>query len=250
MKRKVKEGIVWLEFEVFQPFPEIQHAIILRHGGVSQGSFSSLNLSRSGGDQLEPVLTNFAKVKTILTLPETLSAYQVHGNVVHTVSQAGGDLTGDGLITVRPELALMVTHADCQGTLFYDPRQRAIAAVHCGWRGSTLNIYAETVQRMVKEFGTNPSDLRVGISPSLGPFHAEFIHYRTELPESFWPFESRPNHFDFWKISEKQLTDLGIPLPQIETARLCTYANPEDYYSYRRCKERGGHISLIAMRDR
>lgn len=249
MKRKVKGGIVWLEFEIFQPFPEIQHAIILRHGGVSQGSFSSLNLSWSGGDQMETVLTNYAKIRTTLNLPQSIRAYQVHGKVVHTVSEPNPDLTGDGFITANRELALMVTHADCQGTLLFDPRKRVVAAVHCGWRGSTLNIYAETVQKMVNEFGTRPCDLRVGISPSLGPLHSEFIHYRKELPESFWPFETRPNHFDFWNISEKQLTDLGIPPHQIETARLCTYANPEDYYSYRRCKERGGHVSLIAMRD-
>lgn len=248
MKRKVKEGITWLEFEIFQPFSEIQHAIILRHGGFSQGSFSSMNLSRSGGDSVEDVALNFAKAKQTLQLPPIAKAHQVHGKEVHAVSEADNDLVGDALATDRSDLALMITHADCQAALFYDPVKRAIAAAHSGWRGSVQNIYQATVETMQQTYGTNPKDLHVGISPSLGPFHAEFIHYQTELPRHFWKFETKPAHFDFWKISEMQLVEAGVPLQQIEVSRLCTFANPEDYYSYRRCKARGGHASLIALR--
>ena len=249
MKRKVKEGIVWLEFEIFDPFPEIQHAIILRHGGFSQGSFSSLNLSRSGGDAEAQVKANFKHIKQILNLPEVVQNFQVHGNEVHAVESPIEGLNGDGLISQAKNLSLLVTHADCQAALFYDPIQKAIAAVHSGWRGSVQNIYAETIRKMGVNYGTNPADLRVGISPSLGPFHAEFIHYRTELPSPFWNFETKPNHFDFWKISEMQLQEAGVLKDNIEIARLCTYANPEDFYSYRRCKLRGGHASFIALKN-
>lgn len=248
MKRKVSEGITWLEFEIFAPFPEIQHAIILRHGGFSQGSFSSMNLSRSGGDDESQVIANFSKIKSLFNFPYLVQANQIHGRDVHHVTEHRRDLVGDGLITQERELPLIVTHADCQAALFYDPVKKAVAAVHSGWRGSVHNIYAQTIQKMESHFGTDAKDLHVGISPSLGPFHAEFIHYQTELPQAFWKYQIRPNHFDFWQISEMQLKEAGVPINQIEIARLCTYSNPEDFYSYRRCKLRGGHASLIALR--
>src|SRR5262249_42507527 len=98
----------------------------------------------------------------------------------------------DGVMTATPGVSLMMRHADCQVALFYDPKNHVAANIHSGWRGSVVNIYGEAVQYMRQAFGSQPSDLLVCISPSLGPDEAEFIHYRSELPEEFWSFQVRP----------------------------------------------------------
>src|SRR5690606_29333339 len=104
----------------------------------------------------------------------------------------------DGMMTAQEGTGLLIRHADCQAAIFYDPKRRVIANIHCGWRGSVQNIYQKTVTQMEERYGTRARDLFVCIGPSLGPYHAEFIHYKEEIPPSFWAFQVRPNHFDFW----------------------------------------------------
>ncbi|MFI5344380.1 MAG: polyphenol oxidase family protein, partial [Chlamydiales bacterium] len=153
----------------------------------------------------------------------------------------------DGLICKTAGISLMMTHADCQIALIYDPIQHIVSNIHCGWRGSVLNIYAEGINMLKTRFGSNPADLLVCISPSLGPDEAEFINYRHELPEEFWPFQVRPTYFDFWSISEYQLQAAGILPHHIEMARLSTYSNSHDFFSYRRDKITGRHATCITL---
>lgn len=138
-------------------------------------------------------------------------------------------------------------HADCQAALLYDPVQKAIGNVHCGWRGSILNIYEEVVMQMNALYGSQPRDILVCISPSLGPMAAEFIHFKKELPESFWKYQVKPTYFDFWEISKRQLLEVGILEKNIEIAGMCTYTNQKDFFSYRRNKLTGHHGTCIAL---
>ncbi|MBX9642076.1 MAG: polyphenol oxidase family protein, partial [Mycobacteriaceae bacterium] len=172
-----------------------------------------------------------------------------HGKSIAVIDEHSPEevVNYDGLITSTPGVTLMMRHADCQIALFYDPKNHAAANVHAGWRGSVANIYAETVQQMQQVYGSYPSDLLVCVSPSLGPDEAEFIHYRSELPEEFWAFQVRPTYFDFWSISEFQLQAAGILPHHIEVARLSTYSNPHDYFSYRRDKKTGRHATCMTL---
>ncbi len=172
---------------------------------------------------------------------------QVHGTTIHEVSTSGHIGEGDALILTKPGTAALIKHADCQATLFYDPINHFAAAAHCGWRGSVQNIYAKVIDRLVY-LGASPQDLKVAISPSLGPSNAQFIHYKDELPPSFHKHQVVPLYFDFWAISKEQLTDAGLLPQNIEMARICTYANPLDYYSYRRDPtEANRHGTIIAL---
>lgn len=202
MIEKEKNGLRWLEFELF---PELKHAILLRNNEALSETFSPF-----------------------------VFCHQCHGKEVHAVDSSTQTLLkGDALSTNQPGFGLRIAHADCQAAIFYDPIKKAIANVHCGWRGSVQNIYLETVQHMKERYGSNPKDLLVGISPSLGPQHAEFIHYETELPPHFWKHK-KGNYFDFWAISKEQLEESGVH--HIEIASLCTYKNEQDFFSYRRDK--------------
>lgn len=249
MRRKHKDGIQWLEFELLADIPNLVHAVFLRHGGVSQGPFASLNMGLGTSDNPVHVRENRKRVKSVLSVDRLISASQVHSDrVVHIDTPDPLNVgKADGLITQIPDIGLMIEHADCQAAIFYDPQHRALANVHAGWRGNVQNIYAKTIGQMRDAFGTSPQDLLVCISPSLGPNWGEFKHYREELPEQFWKFQVQPTYFDLWAIARMQLEECGVLPEHIECASICTRSHPEDFFSYRREKIHGNHATIAAL---
>jgi len=229
MLKREREKIKFLEFELFQEFDALIHGCFMRDTGTDHHSIQTA-LSRTQ----QP--------------PTIVSGHQVHGTQVYVVENNSlPPPECDALITNVPGLALMIKHADCQAALFFDPINRAIGAVHSGWRGSVQNIYQTTVEAMQREFGTQPEELRVAISPSLGPDASQFINYKTELPEEFHPFQYKPLYFDFWEISRMQLTRAGVRKEHIQIAEMCTVANPDKFFSYRYDKTKERNATLIGL---
>lgn len=251
MQLKEKSGLKWLEFDLLSDLPDLKHAVFLRQGGTSLGKFDSLNLSLSVGDSQENVEANLKKAADLLELPQIISSKQCHGKVINEIfpTTSFKNIQGDALTTSHPEIGLMINHADCQAAIIYDPIRRAIANVHAGWRGSAQNIYAETIEFMKATYRTDPKDLIIAISPSLGPQNAEFINYRQELPEFFWQFQIKPNYFDFWAISTWQLRQCGVLAHHIEIAQMCTYADHANCFSYRRENITGRHGTIVALKS-
>lgn len=194
------------------------------------------------GDDHVNVTQNREIVKTALGLSSLVSAKQVHGNRVVCINNGireDVELDGyDGLITNQPGLGLMIQQADCQAVLLFDPVCKVVGALHNGWRGSVINIISSGINSMVHHFGTDPADILASISPSLGPCCSEFVNYKSELPGSFNSFMVADNHFDFWRISKKQLMDCGIQKNRIWTSSICSCCHP-DYFSYREASRNG-----------
>jgi YfiH family protein len=249
MQRHARNGLEWLEFDLLAGIEALKHAVFLRQGGQSQGYFNGLNTSFDVGDVKSAVQANLARIQLEISSGKLFWAKQCHGtHIAHIQNNSSQESSNcDALATQERNLTLLIKHADCQATIFYDPINHAVANVHAGWRGSVLNIYANTIAWMQKRFGSKPSELLVCISPSLGPQEAEFIYYQKELPEEFWQFQVRPNYFDFWAISQHQLQQAGILAHHIETACISTYPNPQDYFSYRRDKITGRHATCVTL---
>lgn len=248
MIRVEQNGLHWLEFELLSECSEITHGSFTRHGGFSQGAFSSLNLGKVGDSSID-IQRNLQKVTEALSIPYLFSGKQCHGKTIAAVNPSTIHTLPacDGLTTKSPDIALMILQADCQAAIFYDPINRALANVHCGWRGSVQNIYHETIRHMRDLYHSKPENLLVCISPSLGPQNSEFVHYRTELPESFWDFQIKPTYFNFWAISEWQLAQAGILPHHIQIAKIDTYANNDDFFSYRRHKQCGLQATICCL---
>jgi YfiH family protein len=221
MIEKNNNGISWLEFELLTE-AKLKHGVFL----------SPLNLRSCNLPQ------------AILDIPSLVTGKQSHGKDVKLITHGEDNPSCDSLVTEVPHIGLMIRHADCQAGILYDPVNHAVANVHSGWRGSAQNIYAKTISFMKKRFHTNPRDLLVAISPSLGPESAEFIHYRHELPEHFWEYQIKPNYFDFWEISRCQLTTCGVLPHHIQIAQIDTFSDHERFFSYRRngTQERNGTV--------
>lgn len=248
MLRKKDQGVEWLEFELLADQPRLKHALFLRHGGCSENPYDSLNVGGGSGDNPHAIARNRKKIGRLLGVETLISAHQVHGAEVGHVVTRDFSGTCDSLVTHQKEIGLMIKHADCQAAIFYDPLKHVIANVHAGWRGSVQNIYGKTVDFLRKTYGSKPENLLVGISPSLGPACAEFIHFQQELPEHFWKFQVKPTYFDFWAISRAQLHEAGVLAHHIEIAEICTYSQKEDFFSYRRDKVTGRHATVVVLK--
>ncbi len=59
---------------------------------------------------------------------------QVHSNTVRPTSEASDATEGDGLVSNADGVLLGIRTADCLPLLLLDREQRAVAAVHAGWR--------------------------------------------------------------------------------------------------------------------
>jgi hypothetical protein len=239
MKTAERGSVRWHRASLLDGLP---HGMFCRSGGVSGPPFASLNLSFGVGDRPEHVAANRQRLKQCLGIKHLASAVQVHGGRVLMVEDIWQDIEyegADALITRQRGVGLLIQQADCQAVLLHDPARDVIAAVHNGWKGSVLNIIAATVRLMREGCGSNPSDLRAVISPSLGPCCAQFVNWRRELPASLHRHQSGENHFDFWKISQEQLIEAGVPAAQIETVGICTVCK-HDFFSYRRAVREQG----------
>ena len=177
----------------------VPHGLFTSAGGVSSGPFAALNPSFHVGDREDNVRSNRAAAARALGLSRLVSVHQVHGDRVLVVEAAHAAIEPagyDALISNLPDTGLLIQQADCQAILLEAPNGQAVAAAHCGWRGSVLNIIATTVAALCTTFAVRPDSLRAVISPSLGPCCAEFIHYRTKAicflyPQFFSPSNNR-----------------------------------------------------------
>ena len=246
---------------------DLVHAFTTRAGGVSEGAYASLNMTRSRGDSAEHVATNRTRVRQALGLDYLAFAIQVHGNAVVRVDAAprGDQAAGeaDAMITDRPGIGLVCQTADCTPILLFDPKRRAVAAIHSGWRSTVLDIAGETVAALVREYGTGPADLIAAIGPSIsaanyrvGPevvvqFEAIFADTAGILIS---PDEEGGARLDVGEACRRQLIAAGIPARQIERSDLCTYAEEPRLFSARRAHHRGqsgvfgGQAGIIGLR--
>lgn len=239
----------WLEYDILSKFDEFIHATFTRHGGISQEPFNTLNLSISCSDVRDHVLINREAARRELKLSRICYAKQEHGKKVTrvTLQNLSEIPASDALITNLKDVGLAMTHADCQAAIFLDPITESFGVVHAGWRGLAQNIYLETVSSFQKEFGTDPSNLYVAISPALCSQHAEFINFKTEWPKEYWNYQVKPQCFDLREIAKNQLLDAKIPESHIEISDICTFENERDYFSYRRNKKTGRNGTIAGF---
>ena len=240
-------GLKWLEFELLSEYPVI-HGCLTRHGGCSMNLFESLNFSTQSGDSSKNVRENMQRLGNTIKIPDFVMPSMRHQADIVSISHPSQDRPiCDAISTRKPNIGLMISQADCQAAIFYDPVNHVLANSHCGWRGNVHNIYRSTIMHMQKTYNSKAKDLLVCISPSLGPDYSEFIHYQDELPKSFWKFQVKPNYFDLWSISEWQLTQEGIQPDHIQIAKIDTYSCGEDYFSYRRSNICGRQVTVCAL---
>ncbi len=252
-----KNNLQFLTFSKLSTFDDIRHGIFTRNNGISSGNSNSLNVGLSVGDKKKSVVNNRKTIARCMDTRELVFSNQVHetgilifkkDNEKRSSEADAPPLSGDAMITDIPGKSLAIQLADCQGILLFDPQNKVVANVHSGWRGSIKNILGACVEAMKNEFGCRPENIYAGISPSLGPCCAEFIHYHQEIPEAYWCYKNASDYFDFWKISWHQLVNAGLLPQDIEISNICTKCNSHLFFSFRKKNQTGRFVSVIGLK--
>ncbi len=260
MKRHQHNGIAYYTFESLDRFDELIHAITTRHGGISVGRYSSLNLTTGTGDDPAAVGENLERVCAALNLrrADLVSPNQRHTANVRRIEQTdrGQVYTGyDVFVTNQPGVPILLRYADCTPVLIYDPVHRATAVVHSGWRGTVQGATRAAVEALGREYGSRPADLVAGIGPSIGPCCYEIgeevanaVRAAFDRADELLPVRSGKSrrHLDLWAANQRWLAEAGVR--QIEVAGLCTACRVDEFYSYRIEGKTGHFGAVMALR--
>ncbi len=247
------------EFEHLKNQSDIVHGIFSRTGGASTGPFKSLNIGINSGDDQKTVDKNRDIIRRAMGIKSFVFLNQVHKDSIKVLKKDEMALskkklfkietyTADAIITDIKDVSLVIQVADCQAVMLYDLKNKVIANIHSGWRGSIKNIIGKTVDKMIFVFGCQPEHIMAGISPSLGPCCSEFVNYTDEIPPVFWTYKNQDkDYFNFWEMSLDQLMEKGLKKENIKNMEICTKCNTERFYSFRGEKKTGRFASVISM---
>lgn len=229
-----------------------------RRGGCSAAPYESFNLAHHVGDSASAVAGNRDILASALPAGVTLSwLTQVHGTAVVEAGQGGHYPVADAQWSRRPGAACAVLTADCLPVLLCSASGDVVAAAHAGWRGLLAGVLEATVAAM----NTSPDQVLAWLGPAIGPaafevgpeVREEFLATAHPAVESavaacFTPSPGHPGHCfaDLYALARVRLRALGVT--RVFGGGLCTYSDPERFYSYRRDGQTGRMASLILLR--
>lgn len=275
-----------LRSEALSQLPWLVHGFSTRIGGVSEAyGGHALNLGYTAEDSRANVERNraafFRELGTVRREGKpwaVISLRQIHSSAIHAVGERPRHiLAGDGLITTRRGILIGIRTADCLPILLADKKQRAVGALHAGWRGTLARIAEKGVGEMRRQYGSRPQDLVAAIGPGIHrccyavgeevreQFASQFA-YADALFEEVFDSEAlhlkypllflnqrapghgeppRSLHLDLAEANRRQLLEAGVPEKNLTISELCTACRTDLLFSYR--KERGVTGRMVAV---
>jgi YfiH family protein len=252
-----------LQVRSLASLPAVRHAFFTRAGGVSRGVYASLNAGVGSADDPQLVAENRARMAEALGVgPDRLvSIYQVHSPDVvvaeepwHTDQRP----RADAIVTRRPGLAIAASTADCGPVLFADAAARVVGAAHAGWRGALAGVTDATIEAM-ERLGAHRARIVAAIGPMIrqpnyevGPEVVD--QFLSEEPSNrrFFAPSKRPGRAMFDLAGYIAARLVRAEVMSVEDVGVCTYADAERFYSYRRMthlgeSDYGRHLNAIAL---
>jgi len=267
-----------LQVAALAKLPWLVHGFSTRRGGASLlNGEKTLNLGFAEWDSSENVLENRRRFQSALGASDLklISLKQIHSDVIHLFDAAPAEpCRGDASATNCPGLLLGVQTADCVPILLVDPKKRAVAAVHAGWRGTLQRIVVKAIGQMQMQFKSKPADLLAAIGPSIGgccyevgtEVATQFLSQFAEASDWFDEFRTGdepnpiqwlnmmpPGHqplpknvlLDLRKANRAQLLGTGLRAPNILVSDLCTACRPDLLFSYRKQSAQSGRLMSV-----
>lgn len=228
------------------PAPQSVRALqTTRLGGVSRPPYDSLNLGTHVGDDPLAVAANRNRLSALVP-GEPVWLEQVHGIRVEQADVVGCAPTADACVSRRPRGVCVVMTADCLPVLLCDKAGTVVAAAHAGWRGLADGVIESTVQAMQAA----PADLMAWLGPAIGPQAFEvgpevrtaFVAHDPAAAAAFLPHDGK-FLADLYQLARQRLAGLGVT--GVYGGDLCTYSDPQRFFSYRRDGRTGRMASMI-----
>ena len=261
----VRPEVELLYYPLLEQTGMVKHCFTTRAGGVSEGIFSTLNLSFTRGDDPQAVRQNYLRVAEAMDIAydSIVCSDQTHTTNVRYVTKqdAGCGLTKprtyqdvDGLITDVPGLPLATFYADCVPLYFVDPVHRAIGLSHSGWRGTVSRMGEVTIKAMAEKFGTVASELICAIGPSIC---MDCYEVSADVAEAFeQAFGSGASRMlldkkngkyqlDLWEANRQVLIGAGVLPEHLACTNICTCCNAKQLFSHRASQGKRGNLGAF-----
>lgn len=253
-------GLKYYKIDAFEKTGLVRHCFTTRMGGVSSNEFSSMNLRMNCDVDKNNVKKNFQIIcdEIGVNFENLVFSNQVHDDIIYDVEEEdkGNGITkpnklvsADGLVCAKSGIPLVTFYADCVPLFFLDPERKVIALSHSGWRGTVKNIAAKTVEKMVEDYSSKPSDILAAIGPSIGVCHFEVSSEVAEIFQNTDGGVAVKNNEKFYvnlqKTIENQLISCGIEEKNLTVANICTYCNSDLLFSHRKTNGKRGSLAAI-----
>ncbi|WPF89491.1 peptidoglycan editing factor PgeF [Cyanobacterium aponinum AL20118] len=193
---------------------------------------------------------------------------QIHSDILFSTATldrhylSGADLLeGDGIISSKSLDSVWCASADCTPVLIADKGTGGVMAIHSGWRGTSTAIVPKAIA-LLQSQGAKLEDLLFALGPAIhGKVYQVNEEVAVEVLKTIFPsdtpseliiekalqIENQPIlpdeeenkvRLNVTQVISLQIQQQGINLNQIAIAPYCTYQTPEDFFSYRRTKEK------------
>lgn len=239
--------------EPLWPAPKtIKAYTTLRHGGVSPSPYAAFNLGENTGDNQLNIKENRNILKNALQLPvEPIWIRQIHGTKVLPAIPQNRETEADATYSTEIDQVCVVLTADCLPILLCDQKGQYVAAIHAGWRGLSQGIIGNTLSTAPSP----PSEILAWFGPAISQKHFEvgnevreiFIQRDPEAIHAFQPSPSGRWMGDLYHLARLQLQKLGVD--NIFGGEFCTFAQKEQFYSYRRDDQKTGRMASLIWRS-
>jgi YfiH family protein len=234
------------------PVPaNVRSLFTTRHGGVSAAPFDTMNLGAHVGDDPESVRRNRERLRAHLP-GEPCWLQQVHGSRVVEAAASAFPVEADGCVARYPQRVCVVMVADCLPVMLCDRAGTTVAAAHAGWRGLCAGVLEATVSAM----GCDPAGLLAYLGPAIGP---NAFEVQADVLDAFaakdraaaacfrekavTPGAPRRWLADLYGLARQRLRRAGVDA--VFGGELCTYSDPQRFFSHRRDRRTGRHAALI-----
>lgn len=224
-----------------------------QRGGLGCSAFDSFNLGLHVGDNPQAVQLNRMRLLAALQpygVKRLLWLNQTHSTDVVTVGQhLSADLIdADALITQQRGVGVVMMTADCLPIVLTDAAGQAVACLHAGWRGLADGIIEATIAQMPN--GAVSAWLGAAIGAAAFEVGAEvreqFMRHSADASAAFVLQPNGRYLADIYQLARLRLLVLGIS--DIQAGDLCTVADPERFYSYRRDGVTGRMATVAFLR--
>ena len=264
-ERQTECRVEYLTFPLLEETGLVRHLFTTRLGGVSEGEFSSMNLSFTRGDKAESVAENYERIAEILgcKTEDMVASHQTHTTNIRRVTgvDRGKGIVRprdyenvDGLMTDEAGIVLVTYYADCVPLFFVDPVRRAIGLAHSGWRGTVAGMGACMVEAMAQSFGSDSRDLRAVIGPSICRDCYEVSEeVAAQFAERFGETvvtqgrQLGKYQLDLWLANRILLEQAGVKRENIAVTDVCTCHNSRYLFSHRASGGKRGNLGAFLM---
>ncbi|KKP70296.1 hypothetical protein A2X44_01135 [candidate division CPR3 bacterium GWF2_35_18] len=243
----ISEEVRRISIPIFSKFEEIVLQISKREVG-SLGKEEFINKDTR--------ITDYLKQFDV-DIQSCVGMNQVHKDhivIVDSKNRRQFLLKTDGLITIEPDIFLMVKTADCLPVFFYEPNKKIIGVAHLGWKGIFLDLGSKMIKKMVK-LGANIEDIYIGVGPFIrnccyNVSKDRIDKFQEKYGNDTKIYQQRKGKYylDLQYLLQRQFEKIGCSKQKIEFLSLCTSCNNQDFFSYRKGDRDNVILGIIGRR--